>query len=75
MAKFKIGDKVHYYNGYGLYFGIKTITEVKEVWKGCSGCPDYDNNAYKTEGAVYKIHPCDTPWFWHKEKHFTLVEI
>lgn len=44
---FKVGDKVEYTNGYGVFVGLRTITDIV-VWNG------------KTR---YHITPTDTPWF------------
>lgn len=54
--KFKIGDKVDYTNGNGVYLGKRTITGLNER----SGKP------------TYYIDPTDTPWFSVGEESFKL---
>jgi hypothetical protein len=45
--KYKIGDKVHYVNDYGVYWGVRTIIGI-EMW---------------IYGPRYYLSNSDTPWF------------
>lgn len=50
---FRVGDKVHWYNGNDLYIGLVTITALAkpyEVWE-----PWCEHRYYVT--------PIDTPWY------------
>ena len=50
--KFKVGDRVKYTNGNGVYLGERTITQLDER----SGEP------------TYFIKPTDSPWFSVREE-------
>lgn len=56
--KFKVGEKVHYNNGYGLYVGIKTVVEIEE-WQ---------------TGFRYYIEPTDAPWYSVAERQLRKVK-
>ena len=51
--KFKVGDRVKYTNGNGVYIGEKTITKLGER---------------RTGEPTYFIKPTDTPWFSVREE-------
>lgn len=65
VYKFPIGAKVVYTNGYGVCFGVKTITKHDE-----SG---FHRKPYKLRPA-YHYEGEDTPWCPTEEDRFVLAD-
>lgn len=53
--QFKVGDKVHYTNDQGVYWGVRTITELDS----------------RGDRPTYYIAPTDTPWYAVSERCFS----
>lgn len=60
-AKFKIGEKVHYTNPAGVYWGIKEIKEVKKI-------------SYSDSGYGYIFTETETPWYAVSEENLKLID-
>ena len=55
--KFKIGDKVVYTNIFGVCWGVKTISQLSDM---------FNKPSYFHEGT-------ETPWYAVDEEHYTLA--